>query len=216
MSPQSTVIIPVRHIRQELARKIQALQHGIIGLILLMTGLESFGGEETVSRVLTVLDILGGTMMIATIAKEYIRKPGHRHASVHWPEIGAGLLLAIEGIHKAAEGSRHFPIAICYAFAGALTFYVGVRGHRFIGLRRMTLSGKGFYIRTRPFVACSCGWNEMSNITVDERGITILLKNGGRKTIDVTKLTNREDILKGLRDYLDRFTPLTTAGRELT
>jgi hypothetical protein len=214
MNKLPTVKIRLEHIGRERAQKVQMLQHGVVAFMLLLAGIESFGSSEILRRILSVLDILVGTLVISTIAKEFRRSRERKHSGIHWPEVAAAILLATEGVHKLAEGQKHYPLGICYLIAGAATLVIALRYDRLRGFRRMELSNSGLFVRMSPFRSFSVNWADVRSIRIGSSGIEVTLKDDVGLTIDMKPITNRDEALGKLKEYLDRYDLLPEAERK--
>ncbi len=181
--------------------KARMVQHGLIGLILVMTGIESLDNAGGAHMLLSVLDILVGAAVAASVIREFRRSHTEKHSSVPWVDVFAASMLAIEGAHKLAEGNKHITIATCYFLLAVATVFIGIRLHHGFGLRRIVLDDKRIFVRMSPFRSFAVNWDALDSVRISPAGLELVSEQDRRNTIDFSELTNGREVHDALYRY---------------
>ncbi|MGH7451649.1 MAG: hypothetical protein ACRENG_09915 [bacterium] len=99
----------------------RSFNHALVGVLLVILGIESLSHRETEHLVFAVLGIVAGAAVFISFVRE-MRKPAEaKHHGIHWFDIFAGIVILLEAWHKY-KPDKGFQPATLLVLVGVLTF----------------------------------------------------------------------------------------------
>lgn len=212
-TPPEVVMIPTKSIPLRLTRGKQRatmLGHASTAVILILLGVEGLLDGEGAHLLVSITDIVIGSIVLISMRRELNHKGGHR--GIRWVDILAGVMIIWEAWHKYNPAKGFQPAALILII-GLITIALGVFHDRIPKSRRLVLEPDGFLIRTSPFRRLRVRWKEISGVVISDNMLTAVMKAGGRRTISLKSIVNQEEIRKAIEEYAPDVNPVPPVGR---
>ncbi|SYZ73096.1 membrane hypothetical protein [Candidatus Zixiibacteriota bacterium] len=186
---------PARRKRAELLRHIQ---HALAALLLILAGYDGLASAAHRSLILSVLQIIIGSILIAIVILEKLRRH-EGNGAFPLIDTGAAAMLVVEGLNRALHGSHI--IQYLYYLTGILTFVMGFYFPRISFRRHFRLDNISLYYRKNPFKTFQIEWKKIKSISYN--GFDILIADNIDRKFDINlkKTYDNDDICRRLFEF---------------
>jgi hypothetical protein len=220
------LVFPLRRASVRRVQLLQALgEHGPIALALLGAGVATLrSGAGGGARLLAVAELAAALWQIVTFARE-MRETVHieraRRAvargavavepvavphlkGIVWPDLVAGVLLAVDAWHRYDQTGRLVrPQLVLATFMVLVAF---VRG-RFVGPLRLVVSADGLDYRPRPWRRVVMAWTDIASLELSATELRATSHDGRALHVPAARFDGGAAMLAEVRRALPRLAP---------
>ena len=180
----------------EKRKKALLLNDTLPAILLIYAGISTIlvGGNVP----LGIGNLIIGTVVVALALREWHSLAGHTHRRIQWFDIMTGVMMLIDAVtmYKPWKG---FQPAWLYAAASLFIILKGFSIIRPIGIRRLTITEEGFYVRTNLHSVLRCRWNEVEAVSLRDHALVVVTTQETR-SLSLRRIANREELLSALLD----------------
>jgi hypothetical protein len=207
------IAVPLHSRRHRRLQVGQQLQHVVPAAGLLFNGMQSLAtGAEGLELALAIAGIVTSGLLIAVFAKRVhgLRQHGTAHHThgIDWMEIFAAGVLFAEAFERWHTRQRvpgpQLLTAVVTLGIGLSHGWLSARNER---RRSIRLTPDHLFIGRNKFSSFTARWDEIAEISINEREATIRTHRGRRRHINLADLENAEDVRKVLHAAQRRLGP---------
>jgi hypothetical protein len=193
-------ILPIRPKRLDRARRVQAAQHGIAALLLILNGYAHLTDPHHHDVALPILEIAAGTALILTAIVEKVRKT---HARVGWLELAGAAMMYVEAFAKLRE-RHHFSFYVLSFIPPTIILLFGLFDARIRAGTRLEANDDAFLARFRLIRGHRVPWDTLRAYRLTPTHLELLRNDDRVKRLKLSGLHDREAVDAWLVDQFTR------------
>jgi hypothetical protein len=186
-------VIPLEPVVRKLAERYQLLTHVAVAVSLVQEAVPAIRSNPG-SEWFAWIELIAATALIVAAVRELKGAKSERHESIAWTEIAAGVVLLVEASLKWREGPRHYPLAIARALAAALVMSLGFYHTKLRHAMSLRIDDTGVRWRRGWFISAHANWADLEGVSVEDRVVKFLSRNGDGPLLRLARIKNREAI----------------------